>query len=37
MTDKITLDNHCSILYSEDLQNKQVVEGSLRIINPFKN
>ncbi len=31
------LDNHCSILYSEDMQNQQVIEGRLKIINPFKN
>lgn len=27
--------NHCSILYSEDMQHNQLIEGKLRIINPF--
>ena len=39
------LNNHCSILYSEDMQDKQIIEGidmslskvRLQIINPFKN
>ena len=30
------LKNHCSILYSEDMQNKQIIEDRLQIINPFK-
>jgi len=25
----------CSILYSEDMQNGQVIEGTLKVINPF--
>jgi predicted nucleic acid-binding protein len=25
----------CSILYSEDMQHNQLIEGKLRIINPF--
>lgn len=25
----------CAVLYSEDLQHGQVLEGSLRVINPF--
>jgi predicted nucleic acid-binding protein len=25
----------CSTLYSEDLQNNQVIENSLTILNPF--
>jgi predicted nucleic acid-binding protein len=29
------LNNHCSILYSEDLHHNQVVEGRLQIVNPF--
>ncbi len=29
------LNNHCSILYSEDLQHNQIIEGSLQIINPL--
>lgn len=28
--------NNCSVLYSEDLQHNQIIEGQLRIINPFK-
>ena len=31
------LNNHCSILYSEDMQNTQIIEDRLQIINPFKN
>jgi len=30
------LENHCSILYTEDLQPNRVIEGRLEIINPFK-
>ena len=30
------LESNCSILYSEDLQHEQVIESSLKIINPFK-
>ena len=29
------LENDCTILYSEDLQCNQIVENSLKIINPF--
>ena len=29
------LENNCSILYSEDMQHKQVIEKKLRIVNPF--
>jgi predicted nucleic acid-binding protein len=29
------LESNCSILYSEDLQHGQVIENSLKIINPF--
>lgn len=29
------LESNCSILYSEDLQHKQVIENKLEIINPF--
>lgn len=25
----------CKILYSEDLQHQQIIEGTLRVINPF--
>jgi len=31
------IDNHCSVLYTEDLQHEQLIEGSLKIINPFFN
>lgn len=30
------LENKCSILYSEDMQNGLVIENVLTIINPFK-
>jgi predicted nucleic acid-binding protein len=30
------LNNDCSILYSEDMQDKQIIEGRLQIINPFQ-
>jgi len=30
-----TLESGCSILYSEDLQHGQVIENSLKILNPF--
>lgn len=29
------LENNCAILYSEDMQNNQIVENQLRIVNPF--
>jgi predicted nucleic acid-binding protein len=29
------LENNCSILYTEDMQDGQVVEESLKIVNPF--
>lgn len=29
------LDNHCSIIYTEDMSHDQLVENRLRIINPF--
>ncbi len=29
------LNNHCSLLYSEDLQHSQTIEGRLKIVNPF--
>jgi predicted nucleic acid-binding protein len=29
------LENQCAILYSEDMQHQQLIEQSLRIINPF--
>jgi predicted nucleic acid-binding protein len=29
------LEHHCPILYSEDLQHEQVIEGRLKILDPF--
>ena len=29
------LKNNCLFLYSEDMQNNQIIENTLRIINPF--
>ncbi|MCQ8116586.1 PIN domain-containing protein [Methylomonas rosea] len=29
------LENHCPILYSEDMQNNQLIDNQLRIVNPF--
>lgn len=29
------LDNHCSVIYTEDLNNNQMIEDRLRIVNPF--
>ena len=31
------LNNNCSVLYSEDFQHLQIIEGRLQIINPFTN
>lgn len=30
------LENNCSTLYTEDMHDGQVIEGSLRMINPFE-
>jgi predicted nucleic acid-binding protein len=30
------LENKCTILYSEDMQHNQIIDGKLTIINPFK-
>lgn len=30
------LESGCSILYTEDLQHNQLIDNSLKIINPFK-
>lgn len=30
------LEKACSILYSEDMQHKQRIEGKLQIVNPFQ-
>ncbi len=29
------LESSCELLYSEDMQHKQIIEGQLQIINPF--
>jgi predicted nucleic acid-binding protein len=29
------LNNHCSIIYSEDLHHNQIIDGRLQIVNPF--
>ena len=29
------LENDCNIIYSEDMQNAQMINGVLRIVNPF--
>jgi predicted nucleic acid-binding protein len=30
------LENNCNILFSEDMQDKLIIENKLTIINPFK-
>ncbi|WP_353640740.1 PIN domain-containing protein [Desulfonauticus submarinus] len=30
------LENNCSILYTEDMQDGQIIEKKLEIVNPFK-
>jgi predicted nucleic acid-binding protein len=30
------LENGCNIIYSEDMQNGQIIENQLTIINPFE-
>jgi len=29
------LESHCTMLYTEDMQHGQLIENSLRIVNPF--
>ena len=29
------LEANCDILYSEDMQNEQIIENTLKIVNPF--
>jgi predicted nucleic acid-binding protein len=29
------LENNCTVVYSEDMQHEMLIDGSLRIINPF--
>ncbi len=31
------LENDCSILYTEDMQDGQIIEDKLKIMNPFKS
>jgi len=31
------LENNCSILYTEDMQDGQIIENRLKIVNPFAN
>jgi len=31
------LENNCTALYTEDMQNGQVIEGKLKIVNPFSD
>jgi predicted nucleic acid-binding protein len=31
------LENNCTVLYSEDMQHRQIIEDQLKIINPFEN
>lgn len=29
------IENNCTVLYSEDMQHKQIIENKLEIVNPF--
>ena len=31
------LESDCEILFSEDMTNEQIIENTLKIVNPFKN
>jgi predicted nucleic acid-binding protein len=31
------LEANCNILYSEDMQNGQIIESTLRVVNPFSD
>jgi predicted nucleic acid-binding protein len=31
------LENDCKIIYSEDMQHGQIIENTLKIVNPFIN
>lgn len=31
------IENHCDVLYSEDMQKNQIIDNSIKIINPFIN
>jgi len=30
------IQNNCTILYTEDMQHNQIIENTLKIVNPFK-
>ncbi len=30
------LESSCTLLYSEDMQHNQIIEGQLKIVNPFR-
>jgi predicted nucleic acid-binding protein len=29
------IENHCTVIYSEDMQHNQIIDNSVRIVNPF--
>jgi predicted nucleic acid-binding protein len=29
------IENHCAVIYSEDMQHNQIIDNSVRIVNPF--
>jgi len=29
------IENECSVLYTEDLKNSQLIEGKIKILNPY--
>jgi predicted nucleic acid-binding protein len=31
------LDSNCNVIYTEDMNNGQIIDGILKIINPFIN
>lgn len=31
------IENKCNILYSEDMQNRMIIDNKLKIVNPFLN
>ena len=32
----VAMETNCTILFSEDMQDGQMIDGSLKIVNPFK-
>jgi predicted nucleic acid-binding protein len=32
---KVAREAKCNILYSEDMQHNQIIDGTLKIVNPF--